>query len=71
MLTEIRNKRFAIRTNQPRVKGSLQVTGIRKDAWAVANRIAVEEEKAAEPRGRYLHPELWGQPKVKQIHRDE
>jgi hypothetical protein len=38
------------------------------DPWAVANRIAVEEEKTAEDKGRYLHPELWGRPKEEQIH---
>jgi hypothetical protein len=66
---EIRNNQFTIKTDHPRVKVSWQVTGIRQDRWAVANRIAVEEEKAAEERGRYLHPELWGQPKEARVHR--
>jgi hypothetical protein len=44
-----------------------QVTGIRQDAWAKANRIPVEETKAAEDRGRYLYPELYGAPKGKRI----
>ena len=65
---EIRNNQFTIKTDQPRVKVSWQVTGIRRDPWAVANRIVVEEEKAAEDKGRYLHPELWGRPKDEQIH---
>jgi hypothetical protein len=65
---EISNNGFTIKTDQPQVKVSWQVTGIRRDAWAAANRIAVEEEKAAEDKGRYLHPELWGQPKEAQIH---
>ena len=65
---EIRNNQFTIKTDQPRVKVSWQVTGIRRDPWAVANRITVEEEKAAEEKGRYLHPELWGRPKEEQVH---
>jgi hypothetical protein len=39
---------------------SWQVTGIRQDAWANANRIPVEVDKKAEDQGRYLHPELFG-----------
>jgi hypothetical protein len=44
------------------MKVSWQVTGIRKDAWANANRIEVEEDKPANERGYYLHPDLYGQP---------
>jgi|SRR5450631_296181 hypothetical protein len=65
---EIGNNHFTIKTDQPRVRVSWQVTGIRRDPWAVANRIAVEEEKTAEEKGRYLHPELWGRPNEEQIH---
>ena len=66
---EIRNNQFTIKTDQPRVKVSWQVTGIRQDPWAVAHRMAAEEEKAAEDKGRYLHPELWGQPEEARVHR--
>jgi hypothetical protein len=66
---EIRNNQFTIKTDQPRVKVSWQVTGIRQDPWAVANRIAVEEEKAAEQKGFYLHPELYGQPEEARMYR--
>jgi len=66
---EIRNNQFTIKTDQPRVKVSWQVTGIRQDPWAVAHRMAAEEEKAAENKGRYLHPELWGQPEEAGVHR--
>jgi hypothetical protein len=65
---EIRNNQFMIKTDQARVKVSWQVTGIRQDPWAVANRIAAEEEKAAEDKGRYLHPEPWGQPEEARVH---
>ncbi len=65
--TEIGHNRFVIRTNRPSVKVSWQVTGIRKDAYANANRIPVEEEKPAGERGYYLHPEAFGEPASKGI----
>jgi hypothetical protein len=46
---------------------SWQVTGIRKDPWANANRIEVEEDKPTKERGYYLHPDLYGQPEEKGI----
>ena len=46
---------------------SWQVTGIRKDPWANANRIEVEEDKPAKERGYYLHPDLYSQPEEKGI----
>ncbi len=64
---EIRNNRFTIRTNKPGVKVSWQVMGIRQDAYANAHRIPIEEDKPAEERGHYLHPELFGQPKEKSV----
>jgi len=38
------------------------VTGIRKDAYAVAHPIVVEEPKEEQNRGKYLHPAELGQP---------
>ncbi len=58
---EVRDNQFTVKTDQPRVKVSWQVTGTRQDRWAAANRMVVEEEKAAEEKGCYLHPTLWGQ----------
>jgi hypothetical protein len=40
------------------MKVSWQVTGIRKDPWANAHRIQVEEDKPAKERGYYTYPEL-------------
>jgi hypothetical protein len=57
---EVKDNEFAIRTDPGRVKVCWQVTGVRKDAWAEANRIPVEETKPKAERGRYLHPELFG-----------
>jgi hypothetical protein len=42
------------------MKVSWQVTGIRKDPWANANRIKVEKEKPSKERNYYLHPGLYG-----------
>jgi hypothetical protein len=64
---EIANNRFVIRTSKPGVKVSWQVTGIRQDAYANANRIPVEEDKPEGERGYYLHPEVFGQPATKGI----
>jgi hypothetical protein len=49
------------------MKVSWQVTGIRKDPWANANRIRVEEDKSAKERGYYLYPDLYDQPKERGI----
>jgi len=59
---EIADNRFTIRTDHPNVKVSRQVTGIRQDPWAEANRIVVEQDKPSEELGSYLHPDVYGQP---------
>lgn len=59
---EIKENRFTLRTDQPGVKVCWQVTGVRQDAWAEANRIAVEEDKPPVDRGYYLHPAEHGSP---------
>jgi hypothetical protein len=57
---EVEDGTFSIAGGKAEQKVSWQVTGIRQDAWANANRIPVEVEKPEEDRGRYLHPELFG-----------
>ena len=64
---EIAGRRFQIRTDKPNVKVSWQVTGIRKDPYANANRIPVSEDKPADERGRYLHPEAYGKSATRSI----
>ena len=59
---EVANNRFVIKTDEPSVKVSWQVTGIRKDPYAIKNRIQEEVDKAPNERGLYLHPEAYGQP---------
>jgi hypothetical protein len=57
---EIANRTFRIGGGSPRERISWQVTGSRKDPWARARRLSVEEPKPAVERGHYLHPELFG-----------
>jgi hypothetical protein len=64
---EVSNNKFEIATNQPNVKVSWQVTGIRHDAYAQKNRIPNSIEKEATNKGKYLNPEVFNQPKSKTI----
>jgi hypothetical protein len=61
---EVVDGTFAIAGGKTGQKVSWQVTGIRQDAWANANRIPVEADKSPADRGRYLHPELFGGERV-------
>jgi hypothetical protein len=65
--SEISQNEFSVRTDKPNVKVSWQVTGVRHDAFAKANRIPVEVEKASADRGHYLYPEAIGQPATARI----
>jgi len=56
---EIEDNQFSIKTDKPNVKVSWQVTGVRRDPYAEANRTPVEVAKPDEERGRYLQPELY------------
>jgi hypothetical protein len=57
---EIQDNQSTIRTDLANVKVSWQVTGVRKDPFAVTNRVVAEEDKSEEQQGRYLHPEVYG-----------
>lgn len=61
---------FVIRTSVPNVEVSWQVTGIRKDKWAEANRIQVEMDKPEIEKGYYMHYKEWNQPVEKAIDRE-
>ncbi len=67
---EISGNQFEIAGGKPGMKVSWQVTGIRQDALANARAIPVEKEKSLEERGRYLKPEVFGEPPEKGIHRE-
>ena len=60
VVDEIAGNQFRIQTDKPLVKVSWQVTGIRHDPFAEANRIPVEEEKPDDEKGHYLYPEVYG-----------
>jgi hypothetical protein len=57
---EIHKNRFTIRTDQPNVKVSWQVTAVRHDPYAVERRASVEVAKRPQEQGTYLHPEAYG-----------
>src|SRR3990167_8868774 len=65
---EIKDNSFTIGGGRPNMKVSWTVTGIRNDRWVQKYGAMVEQEKPAEHKGRYLHPELYAQSKEKGIH---
>jgi hypothetical protein len=67
VVQKIANNEFTIRTSIPNAEVSWQVTGVRKDAFANANRVVPEVEKEPEYKGLYQHPEVFGQPPEKGI----
>lgn len=62
---EVKGNCLEIAGGHPRMKVSWEVTGIRRDAYAEANRIQVEENKPPEEQGTYLYPELFDQRREK------
>ncbi len=64
---KITENRFRIAGGEPGLEVSWQVTGIRRDPWAEAHRIPVEEEKSTKEKGSYLHPELYGEPEERSL----
>ena len=65
---KVKDNRFTIKTDRPDVEVSWQVTGIRRDSYAQRYRIPVEEDKPEIDRGKYLHPELYGQSRESAVH---
>jgi hypothetical protein len=61
------NGSFTIAGGEPGMEVSWQVTGIRQDAFANAHRIPVEQDKPANERGKYLHPDLYGMPATSSV----
>ncbi len=59
---EVSANNFRIAGGFAGLKVSWQVTGVRQDAWAEANRVVVEADKPADQRGTYLHPAAYGLP---------
>jgi hypothetical protein len=63
----VQNNHFSIRTDKPNVQVSWQVTGIRHDPFANANRIPNEAPKTGNEVGHYLYPEAYGLPREQGI----
>lgn len=59
---EMQNNTFLIAGDSSGLRVSWQVTGVRHDPWAEANRLLVEQPKPSDQVGTYLHPELYNQP---------
>ncbi|KPK97946.1 MAG: hypothetical protein AMJ90_10130 [candidate division Zixibacteria bacterium SM23_73_2] len=68
---EISGNSFKIAGGEPGMKVSWQVTGIRHDKFAEANRIQVEVDKPAEEQGKYLHPETYNLAEEYDIHYEQ
>lgn len=64
---EVSSNRFKVAGGKPHQRVSWAVTGIRQDAWAEKNRMAVEQLKADDERGTYLSPEAFGVPSSKGV----
>ena len=65
---EVKNNAFKIAGGTPGLKISWQVTGIRKDKFAEKYRIIAEQEKSAEEKGKYMHPEVFGKSIEQGVH---
>ncbi|GIV16208.1 MAG: hypothetical protein KatS3mg022_1643 [Armatimonadota bacterium] len=65
---EIQNNRFKIAGGVPGKKVSWEVKAVRNDRWVQEYGYQTEQPKPAEYRGKYLNPELYGQPKELGIH---
>jgi hypothetical protein len=66
---KLEDNRFRIAGGSPGLEVSWQVTGVRRDPWAMAHPLAAETEKPEAERGSFLHPELYGQPEDRSVER--
>lgn len=64
---KMKNNRFVVKTDKPNIEVSWLVTATRNDPYSRENAITVEEEKQNADKGKYLHPEAWGQPESQGI----
>ncbi|MCP9770291.1 hypothetical protein EGI22_20490 [Lacihabitans sp. LS3-19] len=53
---KVENNAFTIKTEQPQTEVSWQITGIRKDRWALENPIVVEQIKSNSEKGKWINP---------------
>lgn len=59
---KVRGNRFKIRSSVPDVEVSWEVKGVRNDRFVQEYGAPVEREKPDHLKGKYQHPELYGQP---------
>lgn len=57
---ELRNGRFTVKTDRPRVKVSWQLTAVRDDPSARASEFRPTTAKRGSQRGRFLEPKVYG-----------
>jgi hypothetical protein len=65
---KIQNNRFKIAGGAPGKEVSWRVEAIRNDLWVQRYGFQTEQEKEDAIKGKYLSPELYGQPKERGIH---
>lgn len=66
---KVKGNQFVIQTDKPNVEVSWQVTGVRNDPYAQQNRVVPLEDKSANEKGYYLHPEVYGKDQSKAIYK--
>jgi hypothetical protein len=64
---KIQNNRFKIAGGVPGGEVSWRVEAIRNDRWVQEYGYQTEQEKSKDAQGKYLNPELYGQPKERSI----
>lgn len=64
---EVHSNKFKIAGGSPGMKVSWQLTGVRNDGYAKANRVNAVQEKPDREKGYYIHPEYYGQSQDKRI----
>lgn len=64
---ELTGNEFEIAGGPPGAQVCWQLTGARKDPYARAHPLTVEENKPEHERGYYLHPDPYGQPEQRSI----
>ncbi|MGQ9901351.1 MAG: hypothetical protein ACUVR1_03965 [Fimbriimonadales bacterium] len=65
--TEIQGNRFKIAGGAPGMRVSWRVEAVRNDPYVQQRGFQAEREKPREHTGKYLHPELYGQPQERAI----
>jgi hypothetical protein len=65
---EIQGNRFKIAGGAPGKRVSWRIEAVRNDPYVQRRGFQAEREKPREHQGKYLHPELYGQPKERAIH---